>query len=315
MADPLPLVIDCDTGRDDALALWVARMRGMRLAGIVASYGNVPLDQVIENTARVLGLAGGENIPFFAGMAGPLRAHKGWRDLVLPRQAVSGNGLCNLDLPGGEVRRPSPASPEGLAERIAALAEKTGPLDYAILGPATNFAQLCRIFGQDIKKYIARVTMLGGRMERLWDETPVADFNVLCDPFAVREILERGIGLRFVTLNTTWPIALTLEALEKLVPHSALGETAKELMIAHTRHFAPEPVFRFHDPAMVLAITQEELYEAVKITVDDHESSPSFGRLIRAESGFPAFLHRATRDVQDRLRDDILAALSLSHSD
>lgn len=316
MAHSLPLIIDCDTGRDDALALWVALARktshAMNLAGVVTSYGNVALDQVIENTARVLDLAGGGTVPLLAGAAGPLRDHRAYRDFVLPRQASSGNGLCNLDLPRGNMVRPVSTTPDQLAEQIIDLAEKHGRLDYAILGPATNFASLCRVLGDRVTDYIARVTMLGGRMGDLWDDTPIGDFNVLCDPFALREVLERGLNLRLVTLNTTWPIALSLDALDHLHPQSALAETAKALMIAHTRHFAPEPVFRFHDPAMLLAIAQADCFHAATIRLDDDENSASFGRLSPDPNGYQVFIHHATAAIQDSLRADILSALSLT---
>lgn len=306
-----PFIIDCDTGRDDALALWVALSRGMNLAAVIASYGNVPLDHVIENTARVLGLAGRGDIPLLAGAAQPGRDHSGYQKTVLPRQAISGNGLCNLEFPEGTIMRPTPQGPEGLAAQIIRLAEKHGKIDYVILGPATNFAQIAAALGPRLTDYIGRVTMLGGRMESLWDQTPVADFNIICDPFAVRDILDRKIRLRFITLNTTWPIALTLEQLEGLIADNALAQRAKELMIAHTRHFAPEPVFRFHDPAVMLAMDQDDCFEDVFMQIDCDEASPTFGRLMVEKDGKAAQIHRATSETQNEILNDLLAALDL----
>ncbi len=306
-----PFIIDCDTGRDDALALWAALSRGMNLAGVIASYGNVPLHNVIENTTRVLSLGGREDIPLLAGATRPTRDHLGYQKIVLPRQGTSGNGLCNLEFPVGTMPRPEAQNPEALAAHIVTIAEKSGKLDYVILGPATNFAQISAVLGARLSDYIGRVMMLGGRLGTLWDQTPAADFNIVCDPFAVRDILDRGIDIRFVTLNTTWPIALTLEQVENLNAENALAKNAQDLMIAHTRHFAPEPIFRFHDPAVMLAMHQDDLFESVSVSIDCDETSPQFGRMQEIENGYPAKIHRATSEIQTAILDDLLQALHL----
>ena len=205
-----PIIIDCDTGRDDALTLWLALARGMDLAGVVTSYGNVGLGQVTENTARILHAAGAHKIPMFTGAQKPMRDHHAFEHIVRPRQDKSGNGLCNLDFPA-HARAPIPAL---TADHIKALHARHGALHYVVLGPATNLAHLCDMVGPDIHAYISRTTIMGGKIDPLWSAMPGADFNLVCDPFAIDTVLAAGINPNFVTMNTTWDIWLDLPALE-----------------------------------------------------------------------------------------------------
>jgi inosine-uridine nucleoside N-ribohydrolase len=286
-----PFIIDCDTGRDDALAIWTALALDLPLAGVVASYGNVPLENVADNTARVLALMGRDDIPLFAGAAAPLLPHSAYDRIVLPRQAVSGNGLCNLDFPKAKRVLPAPLTPSQLAAQIVHVAEEKGPLDYIILGPATNFAGLCAVLGGNAAQFFASVTMLGGKLDALWDGAPSADFNLACDPFAVRQILERGLHPRFITLNTTWPIALSEEAVAHLWGQEKIAVAARDLMLAHIRHFAPEPVFRFHDPAVIATLLEQDRFQPATLDILCDDGHADFGRLVRKEEGFPAALY------------------------
>jgi inosine-uridine nucleoside N-ribohydrolase len=271
------------------------------------------LPQVIDNTARVLSLAGAGDVTLIAGAVEPLRRHKAFCDSVLKRQASSGNGVCNIDYPPAANPLPTPQSPDALAAQLVALAERHGKLSYVILGPATNFAQICAVLGDRIDEVIENVTMMGGRFDALWAENPVADFNVLCDPDAVRVILECGLKPRFVPLNTTWPIALPLAAVEALRAVTMLGTAAQELMIAHCRHFAPEPIFRFHDPAAVMTLCNPLAFEDVKIDIITDDTSADFGRLILG-AGFDAQLHRADDAARDAILTLVLKGLGLIQS-
>lgn len=306
-----PFIIDCDTGRDDALAIWSALSLKLHLSGVVASYGNTAVTNVTDNTARVLALGGGAHIPLFAGALQPSQTHVGFENVVVPRQKVSGNGLCNIELPRSPQPLPAPQSADALAGFITSLSKQNGKLDYIILGPATNFASVCDVLGPDIHKHINRVMMMGGKFDALWDQIPGADFNLICDPFAVRKIFEAGFAIQFVPMNVTWPIAMSLEDVENLQTTTALSKTAKDVMIAHLRDFAPEPVFRFHDPSVIHAWVEGKGFEPVTLTISCDEASPDFGRLI-TQGTYDAAVYRADESVRRKFLNDILASLGLS---
>jgi len=304
-----PFVLDCDTGRDDALAIWVALAQNMPLSAVVASYGNVKVENVADNTARVLFIAKREDISLWAAAEQPSQAHAAIASVVAPRQQNSGNGLCNIELPRG-ARNAEKVDYPGLAAKLFGLFEKLGPLDYIITGPATNFYHVCEIFGARAREIFAQVTMMGGKFSPLWEQIPGADFNIICDPYAVQGIMQHGIAIRFVPMNATWPIKLTLPEIEQLQASNAVGVASKYLMIAHCRNFAPEPIFRFHDPSVMIAAMHPAAFARAKIDVICDEKSPDFGRLITGE-GYDASFYHTDEKSQRMILDVILKSLGL----
>lgn len=312
-----PFIIDCDTGRDDALAIWTALSMEAPLKAVVTSYGNTTLENVTENTARVLGMFNGDRIPLWACSSIPSKEHKGYHSVVLPRQDVSGNGICNIELPAAERQTPHAMTCNSLADHIKALADEYGPLDYIILGPATNLAAAIQSMGDDVLKYISRITMMGGTLDHMWDELKQPDFNIICDPFAIQTLFDSCIEMRFVSLSTTWPIELSLDQLEALSEHGdhELSEISKEIMVTHTREFAPEPIFRFHDPAVIVAAQQDEEFEDVKLSIITDEDHKDFGRLVYDDKGHKVGLHKANSSIRERILTTILDGLGLEQEE
>jgi inosine-uridine nucleoside N-ribohydrolase len=301
-----PFIIDCDTGRDDALTLWLAVKAGLPLTAVVTSYGNTVVANVTDNTARVLSFVDRDDLPLFAGAARPFAEHRLFEPVVSARQKRNGNGLCNIELPKARRRIPENSSPEQLAAAISDLATIHGALDYFITGPATNFASMLRVLGPSLKATIASVTMLGGKFDPLWSEIPAPDFNIASDPYAVWDIMQSRIPLRFVPLNATWPINLPLEQVETLVAKTPLATVAKELMVAHCRYFSPEPIFRFHDPSIVLAAQAPDSFRNVRLNMIHEETMQDFGRLIEAETGIPCTVYETGPTAHVAFRKTIL---------
>ncbi len=303
-----PFFIDCDTGRDDALALWLCAAWKLPLCGVVATFGNVSFDHVYENCRRVLALAGLNDVPVWQGARLPSRPHAAYEGNVLPRHLISGNGLCDLELPEAP---PMPdLSLDDLAKAIIDKALGEGPVDYFITGPASSFAALCDIWGmENTPRYINRVIMMGGKFSPLWDEMPVADFNMIADPFAVDALLASGVDVTFVPMNTSWPVFATLEELEAMKVQNTLGQWTLDLMIAHLRHFAPEPLFRFHDPCVIMAASQagEGDFKTVELAMTTAEG-PDFARLAVVPQGAKAKLY-APSEQPEVLKQIMLDAL------
>lgn len=308
-----PIIIDCDTGRDDALAIWLAQALDLNLAGVVCSYGNTTLDNVLDNTARVLSLCGGDDVPLFGCAREPSRDHSAYQNLVLPRQHAAGNGLCNLALPDPTRGTPSPVGPDQLAGALKAIADQHGALEYVIIGPATNLAAVCEILGDAAKDVIARITMMGGKRDAFWAQVPGGDFNIIADPYAVEALIKSGIPMRFVPMDATWPIKLDLPELEALKTNSEPGETARALMIAHCRNFAPEPVFRFHDPTVILALLEDIDFEHTYVDIVTDDTDDNFGRLVEDVDGtYDIEMYNPDDALREKLLGQTLSLLGLS---
>ena len=307
-----PFLVDCDTGRDDALALWLCCRMGLPLKGVVCSFGNTPLSNVIVNNVGVLSVAGRGDIPVWPGADKALRHHSAFDSIVLPRHLAGGNGVCNISLPSDRPL-PSQLSPMEIADHIRTLVEEAGRLDYIVLGPATNLAGICEALGDGFKDCIQTVYMGGGKFDWMWPQVPGADFNVVADPFAVDFLLRKGIEIRFVPMDVLFPVFSTLDEIQALKPCDDVSRYAKEIMMAHALHFSPQPVFRHIDPATILSCINPEGFLPKKLGINLDESSPDFGRLTEESNGCPVFVYQRYEERFTRFKEDILKKIGFEN--
>ncbi len=306
---PIPVVIDCDTGRDDALSIWLSIMRGDNLVGVVCSYGNTTLSKVSDNTSRVLSLSNRGDIPLYIGANNPLKDHVGYRNVVLPRQQSSGNGLCNIELPVPELNHSEDVDAEALASKLVSLYEEHGKIDYIIIGPATNFALICNELGDKIHEYVNSVTMMGGKLDALWSKLPGADFNIVSDPYAIDTILRAGVNFRFVPMDFTWPIEMNLDKIDALEPTSDVAEYSKRLMVEHCKNFSPDGNFKFHDPSVIMSMQYDNLFKKEKIKICLDENSDNYGRLSVDGDGYNVGIFKPDSNYNQEFIGNILKTL------
>lgn len=198
--------MDVDTGIDDAIALLLVRsVLGADLRLVSAVSGNVPVDVALENTRRVLHLAGGSDVPVFRGAAAPLVAE--------PVAALRVHGEDGL---GGVRLEPSPAPRAGgMDELRAALRREASTLALLATGPLTDVALLIRCDPDLIRERVERIVWMGGSWGR-GNESPAAEFNARVDPEAVHIVVNAGIPLTMVGLNATETCPLGADALDRL---------------------------------------------------------------------------------------------------
>ncbi len=160
-----PLVLDVDTGEDDALAILLAITDGMPLDTIITSYGRTTIENATYNTASVVELTSA-NVEVWMGASGPLSPNAHATDGDLKSKSGSefagANGLCGVTLTPPQrvtIRRFADGHQ---AEEIARRLSAKGPVHYCVTGPCTNLALLCQLLGPDVKNVISRVTIMGG---------------------------------------------------------------------------------------------------------------------------------------------------------
>ncbi len=188
---PGKVLIDCDPGHDDAIALLLA-LKHLDVAGVTTVAGNQSLDKVTANALRVLALAGVSDIPVAAGSALPLRARPEYA------AAVHGeSGLDGADLP--------PALQEvdgrsGVDLLIGAVAE--GEVDTVVAtGPLTNLAAAFAENG-DLPSKLTRISLMGGAFGP-GNVTPSAEFNIHFDPEAAAAVFASRAPIMMSGLNLT----------------------------------------------------------------------------------------------------------------
>lgn len=193
---PIPVVIDCDPGVDDAIALLLAfRSPELEVLGVTTVAGNAGIDVVTGNAAAVLDLAGAPaGLPLAHGAAGPLRGGE-----RVPDEPIHGVGaLGGVALPVS-ARHVEPGAPELIA-RLAL--HRPGEVVLVAIGPLTNVARL--ITGHpDAAAALRGIVHMGGAAFVPGNITPAAEFNTFCDPEAARVVLTSGLPVRVVPLDVT----------------------------------------------------------------------------------------------------------------
>lgn len=195
-----PVILDVDTGVDDALAILLAvRHPALDVRAITCTGGNAPLTHVVANTLRVLDAADAGDIPVAAGAHRPL--------LESPQHAASihgADGLADLGLPHSR-RTQHPGHAVELLRR--ALLDSSDPVTIISLAPLTNIALLLRTHPRVIDR-IDRIVMMGGAVG-VGNATASAEFNVWHDPEAAAIVLGEGLDVLMYGLEPFYRVAVS----------------------------------------------------------------------------------------------------------
>jgi pyrimidine-specific ribonucleoside hydrolase len=209
-----PIVLDCDPGHDDALAITLALARAeLHVLGITTVCGNSPLSNTTHNALRVLALLGRSDVPVAAGAERPL-VRESWT----PVEFHGASGLDGAALPEPEAD-PRPEGALALTESLVAGAGRRVTL--VATGPLTNVALLLRARPR-IHEGIERICLMGGSLGE-GNTTPSAEFNIWHDPEAASIVLGSGIPISMMGLDVTHralflePDVARLEALDTRV--------------------------------------------------------------------------------------------------
>jgi purine nucleosidase/pyrimidine-specific ribonucleoside hydrolase len=251
---PTPVVLDCDPGHDDAVAILLALgSPGVRLLGITTCFGNCAVEDATRNAQRVLALAGREDVPVAAGAAGPMRGQVALGNYV--------HGVSGLD--GPELPEPTVAPADETATEMLRrlLADSPDPVTVVVTGPMTNLGTLLSE-EPGLGRYIREIVFMGGSTER-GNHTPTAEFNTFADPEALDVVLRAGVPVRMVGLNLTHQALATPAVVERMsaMPHD-VGRTCAAWMgffgdsYERIWEFAAPPV---HDPCTIAPLLDPDV--------------------------------------------------------
>jgi inosine-uridine nucleoside N-ribohydrolase len=189
------VIIDCDTGMDDAVALLLAlRSPELNVLGITCVNGNVGLEHVVNNTLRVVEHSG-KDVPVFAGHPTTLM-HAGEEDAA----AVHGkDGLGNLPFPAPKKTVEKEHAVDFIVRTIM---EAKEPIDWITLGPMTNSAMAIRREPRIVDN-VRMLTMMAGGVNA-GNTSVMSEFNVYFDPEAARIVFDSRIPKTMVPLDPLW---------------------------------------------------------------------------------------------------------------
>ena len=228
---PVQVLMDVDTGVDDAFALlFAARHPAIDLLGVTCVDGNVAVDQVVANTLLVLDAAGAFEVPVARGAERPL--------LNEPRYAPEyhgQDGLGDLGL-APSVRTNVDVHAVDFLHRT--LSHAPAPVVVIALAPLTNIALLLRMYPRVVEK-IERVVLMGGAAGQ-GNATPTAEFNVWHDPEAAAVVFSSDILTTMYGLDVYYDVNVSADQGEALArSHDPAAQLAGRL-IGHQRRMLAE---------------------------------------------------------------------------
>jgi inosine-uridine nucleoside N-ribohydrolase len=221
------IIMDCDPGHDDAIALLLAlgSPAEIQLLGVSTVSGNQTLEKTTANAIRVLDHVGRTDVPVAAGAERPLV-----RERHTAAEVHGESGLDGPVLPEPS-RLPEPMHAiDWMADAVAASPE---PVTLVATGPLTNVALFMARY-PGLESQLARIVLMGGAIGE-GNTTPSAEFNIWVDPEAAHRVFHSQVDLTMVGLDVTHRALLTPAHAERLAASGAAGKLVSELFGFYAR--------------------------------------------------------------------------------
>lgn len=252
----LPVILDCDPGHDDAIALILALASPeLKVLAVTTSAGNQTPDKTLNNALRILTLLGRHDIPVAAGAPKPLM-----RELIIADNVHGESGLDGPTLPDPAF---APQAMTGLELMAKCLRESPEPVTLVPTGPLTNIALLLAAH-PELKSKIGRIVLMGGAAGA-GNWTPAAEFNIYVDPEAADMVFSAGIPITLCGLDVTHQAQVMDEDIARVraIPNPVAQCVADLLDFFMIYHRDPKWGFAgapLHDPCTIAWLLAPALF-------------------------------------------------------
>lgn len=294
------IIIDCDPGIDDALAIFLALASrdDIEVLGLTCVKGNVGLDKTYLNAQRICAAAGRLDIPVLRGIARPILAPA---DLAASVHGKDGLGDIGLPLPGD---RPD-AGTHAVDFILQQATKYPGEVVLCAIGPMTNIA-VALLFDPMLGQKLHSIAFMGGAAYCAGNMNDFAEFNFMVDPHAAEIVLQSGAQLVMFGLDVTQKTRIEAEHLAGLRQNAnACSDIAARLLTAYAvgdQHL--------HDPCVIAWLIDPSLFSGVQSQVRIvTEAGPQFGRSL-ASIDPHGNCHVITQVDQQRLFSLLLSKLA-----
>ncbi|HDZ8829472.1 TPA: pyrimidine-specific ribonucleoside hydrolase RihA [Aeromonas dhakensis] len=260
----LPVILDCDPGHDDAIALILALASPeLKVLAVTTSAGNQTPNKTLNNALRILTLLGRDDIPVAAGAPKPLA-----RELIIADNVHGESGLDGPKLPDPAF---APVAMTALELMASCLRESPEPVTLVPTGPLTNIALLLAAH-PELKSKIARIVLMGGAAGA-GNWTPAAEFNIYVDPEAADMVFKSGIPITMCGLDVTHQAQVMDEDIERVraITNPVAQCVAGLLDFFMIYHRDPKWGFAgapLHDPCTIAWLLAPALFHGVECRVD-----------------------------------------------
>jgi inosine-uridine nucleoside N-ribohydrolase len=270
-----PILLDCDPGHDDAIALLLALASPeLDLLGVTTVAGNQTLPKTTANALRVLELAGRGDVPVAAGADRPLA-----RELFI---AAYVHGETGMDGPALPEPQGSPVAEHAVDFLAGRILGSDRPVTLVPVGPLTNVALLLARYPEATAN-VERIVLMGGAIAE-GNVTPAAEFNIYVDPEAAWRVFRSGVPVTMIGLDVTHKALMVDAHAERLRSAGEIGRFVADLydffIQYHRRTYGHEGA-PIHDAVAVAQVLRPGIVETLHRHVDvDCESSLCRGRTV-----------------------------------
>jgi len=250
------IIIDCDPGQDDAVALFLAfASPELEVLGITTVGGNVPL-QLTHRNARMMCDIAGSDVPVYAGCDKPMQ-----RPLKTAEYIHGETGINGIDVFEPQTPLQEQDGVDFIIETL--LAAEDDSITLVPTGPLTNIGTVIDREPATLAK-IERIVLMGGAMREGGNRTPSAEFNILVDPEAADIVFRCGRPITQMGLDVTHQVLSTKERVERI---SALGNPVADATAGMISFFERYDMSKYaapgaplHDPCTIAWLIKQELF-------------------------------------------------------
>jgi inosine-uridine nucleoside N-ribohydrolase len=260
---PRKVIIDCDPGIDDAVALTLALFDPrLEVVAVTAVAGNVPAERATINAQAIVERLDPPRYPRLGAATPPEDV-----PYIDSRQFHGPDGLGGAGLAVSQLAR------QHLAEKLICdeVHAASGDITIICLGPLTNIARaLSR--DPDLVNHIGRIVIVGGSVNGVGNITPCAEFNMYADPASARAVIKSHTTKTLIPLDVTDQVVWTLDLLEKLPDEMTragklMRATLPFLFRSHRQHLGLESI-RLRDAVAIAAVLHPELFHTEELAGD-----------------------------------------------
>lgn len=249
------IILDCDPGHDDAVALLLAHADPrIDLLAVTTIGGNQTLEKVTRNALGVLTLIGCTDVPVAAGCTQPLV-----REMRVAADIHGESGLDGVDLPDSAITLDSRHAVDVIIETV--MAHEPGEVTLVPTGPLTNIAVALRREPAIVER-VREVVLMGGGVH-VGNATAVAEFNIIVDPEAAAIVFEAGWPVVMVGLDVTHEALATPQVAQRVARlDSSPARFVEQLIEAFGRAYRDVQGFDsppVHDPCAVAYVIDQSI--------------------------------------------------------
>jgi len=253
------IIIDCDPGQDDAVALLLAMASPdeFDILGITAVAGNVPLALTERNARQMCDIAGRTDIPVFAGCERPMV-----RELITAEKIHGNTGIDGVDIVDPVTPLQDQHAVDFIVETLRAADDESVTL--VPTGPLTNIGTAIDS-APDVIEKIEQLVIMGGAMREGGNYSPSAEFNILVDPHAADIVFNCGRPVTAMGLDVTHQVLSTRDRVARIaaLDNPVAAATAGMLSFFHrhdSKKYGAEGA-PLHDPCTIAWLLQPGLFD------------------------------------------------------